>query len=246
MSQQHVELAPRAYDTFNRRDRDAFVAPMVDDVEVVTRIAQFSGESGTAIVPPSLSRWVGLRVRPEVWATRPLDSRRTRCSPRTTRLCAGASRSPSPTALADDSRGQPAVEAGRTGHATRIDHDICGRSASGDIGPRSRRTGVEAGRDRGPERANRSGRRATPGVRALKPVVRMRELVEGGQSRRVPSHRELLAHEYRGVGEAVARRSAPQLGLGVAGRAVEGPGPQVRADHLQHRPAFAEPERVPL
>jgi len=39
MSQENVELALRAYDAINRRDWDAFVALMDDDVEIVTRIA---------------------------------------------------------------------------------------------------------------------------------------------------------------------------------------------------------------
>jgi hypothetical protein len=43
MSQENVELALRAYDAFNRRDWDAFVALMDDDVEIVTRIAAIEG-----------------------------------------------------------------------------------------------------------------------------------------------------------------------------------------------------------
>jgi hypothetical protein len=43
MSQDNVELALRAYDAFNRRDWDAFVALMDDDVEIVTRIAAIEG-----------------------------------------------------------------------------------------------------------------------------------------------------------------------------------------------------------
>jgi ketosteroid isomerase-like protein len=39
----NVELALRAYDAFNRRDWDAFVALMDDDVEIVTRIAAIEG-----------------------------------------------------------------------------------------------------------------------------------------------------------------------------------------------------------
>jgi ketosteroid isomerase-like protein len=43
MSQENVELALRAYDAFNRRDWDAFVALMDEDVEIVTRIAAIEG-----------------------------------------------------------------------------------------------------------------------------------------------------------------------------------------------------------
>ena len=43
MSQENVELALRAYDAFNQRDWDAFVALMDDDVEIVTRIAPIEG-----------------------------------------------------------------------------------------------------------------------------------------------------------------------------------------------------------
>jgi hypothetical protein len=43
MSQENVELVLRAYDAFNRRDWDAFVALMDDDVEIVTRIAVIEG-----------------------------------------------------------------------------------------------------------------------------------------------------------------------------------------------------------
>jgi hypothetical protein len=43
MSQENVELALRAYDAFNQRDWDAFVALMDDDVEIVTRIAAIEG-----------------------------------------------------------------------------------------------------------------------------------------------------------------------------------------------------------
>jgi ketosteroid isomerase-like protein len=43
MSQENVELALRAYDAFNRRDWDDFVALMDDDVEIQTRIAAIEG-----------------------------------------------------------------------------------------------------------------------------------------------------------------------------------------------------------
>jgi ketosteroid isomerase-like protein len=43
ISKQNVELALRAYDAFNRRDWDAFVALMDNDVEIVTRIAVIEG-----------------------------------------------------------------------------------------------------------------------------------------------------------------------------------------------------------
>jgi len=43
MSQENVELALRAYDAFNRRDWDAFVGLMDDEVEIVTRIAPIEG-----------------------------------------------------------------------------------------------------------------------------------------------------------------------------------------------------------
>jgi hypothetical protein len=43
MSRENVELVLRAYDAFNRRDWDAFVALMDDEVEIVTRIAAIEG-----------------------------------------------------------------------------------------------------------------------------------------------------------------------------------------------------------
>jgi ketosteroid isomerase-like protein len=43
MSQENVELALRAYDAFDLRDWDAFIALMDDDVEIVTRIAPIEG-----------------------------------------------------------------------------------------------------------------------------------------------------------------------------------------------------------
>jgi hypothetical protein len=43
MSHENVELALRALDAVNRRDLDAFLALMDDDVEVVTRIAVIEG-----------------------------------------------------------------------------------------------------------------------------------------------------------------------------------------------------------
>jgi ketosteroid isomerase-like protein len=43
MSHENVELVRRAYDAFNRRDWDAFVALIDDDVEIVTRIAAIEG-----------------------------------------------------------------------------------------------------------------------------------------------------------------------------------------------------------
>ena len=43
MSQENVELYLGAFDAFNRRDLDALLALMDDDVEVVTRIAPMEG-----------------------------------------------------------------------------------------------------------------------------------------------------------------------------------------------------------
>jgi ketosteroid isomerase-like protein len=43
MSQENVELALQAFDAVNRRDLDALLAVMDDDVEVVTRIAAMEG-----------------------------------------------------------------------------------------------------------------------------------------------------------------------------------------------------------
>ena len=43
MSQENVELALRAFDAFNRRDLDAFLALMDDEVEIVSRIAAMEG-----------------------------------------------------------------------------------------------------------------------------------------------------------------------------------------------------------
>jgi ketosteroid isomerase-like protein len=43
MSQENVELYLGAFDAFNRRDLDALLALMGDDVEVVTRIAAIEG-----------------------------------------------------------------------------------------------------------------------------------------------------------------------------------------------------------
>jgi hypothetical protein len=49
MSHENVELAVRAYDAFNRRDWDVFVAQMDEDVEIVTHIAgRPAGTSGAA------------------------------------------------------------------------------------------------------------------------------------------------------------------------------------------------------
>ena len=45
MSQENVELVHRAVDAFNRRDLDAFLALMDDDVEVVPRAAAMEGET---------------------------------------------------------------------------------------------------------------------------------------------------------------------------------------------------------
>ena len=45
MSQENVELHHRAIDAFNRRDLDAFLALMDDDVEVVPRASAMEGES---------------------------------------------------------------------------------------------------------------------------------------------------------------------------------------------------------
>jgi ketosteroid isomerase-like protein len=43
MSQQNVELAHRAYDALNRRDLDAFLALMADDVEAGPRVVAIEG-----------------------------------------------------------------------------------------------------------------------------------------------------------------------------------------------------------
>jgi hypothetical protein len=43
MSRENVELALRACDAFNRRDWNAFVTLMDDDVEIVARIAPIEG-----------------------------------------------------------------------------------------------------------------------------------------------------------------------------------------------------------
>ena len=43
MSQENVELAYRAFDALNRRDLDAFLALMDDDVEAVTFMAAMEG-----------------------------------------------------------------------------------------------------------------------------------------------------------------------------------------------------------
>jgi hypothetical protein len=43
MSQENVELHRRSIDAFNRRDLDAFLALMDDDVEVVSRIVAMEG-----------------------------------------------------------------------------------------------------------------------------------------------------------------------------------------------------------
>jgi ketosteroid isomerase-like protein len=46
MSQENVELTYRAFDALNRREFDAFLALMDDDVEVVPRMSAIEGESG--------------------------------------------------------------------------------------------------------------------------------------------------------------------------------------------------------
>ena len=46
MSQENVELIYRAFDALNRREFDAFLALMDDDVEVVPRMSAIEGESG--------------------------------------------------------------------------------------------------------------------------------------------------------------------------------------------------------
>ena len=43
MSEENVELALRAYDTFNRRDLDAFLELMADDVHAESRLAAVEG-----------------------------------------------------------------------------------------------------------------------------------------------------------------------------------------------------------
>jgi ketosteroid isomerase-like protein len=45
MSQENVELAYRAFDALNRRELDAFLALMDDDIEVVPRVSAIEGES---------------------------------------------------------------------------------------------------------------------------------------------------------------------------------------------------------
>jgi ketosteroid isomerase-like protein len=45
MSQENVELTYRAMEAFNRRDLDAYLALMDDDVEIVPRIGAMEGES---------------------------------------------------------------------------------------------------------------------------------------------------------------------------------------------------------
>jgi ketosteroid isomerase-like protein len=45
MSQENVELTRRAFDAFNRRDLDAYLALMDDDVEIVPRLGAMEGES---------------------------------------------------------------------------------------------------------------------------------------------------------------------------------------------------------
>ena len=45
MTQENVELTRRAFDAFNRRDLDAFLALMDDDVEAVPRAGAIEGES---------------------------------------------------------------------------------------------------------------------------------------------------------------------------------------------------------
>ena len=44
MSQENVELARRAYDAFNRRDQDAFLALMDDEVEAESRLVAMEGK----------------------------------------------------------------------------------------------------------------------------------------------------------------------------------------------------------
>ena len=43
MSKENVELAYRAYDAFNRRDWDAFLALVDDQVEVESRLVAMEG-----------------------------------------------------------------------------------------------------------------------------------------------------------------------------------------------------------
>jgi ketosteroid isomerase-like protein len=45
VSQENVELAYRAFDALNRRELDAFLALMDDDIEVVPRVSAIEGES---------------------------------------------------------------------------------------------------------------------------------------------------------------------------------------------------------
>jgi ketosteroid isomerase-like protein len=44
MSQENVEVLYRAYDAFNRRDLDAFLALMEPEVELTTRIIELEGD----------------------------------------------------------------------------------------------------------------------------------------------------------------------------------------------------------
>jgi ketosteroid isomerase-like protein len=46
MSQENVALTHRAFDALNRRELDAFLALMEDDVELVPRMSAIEGESG--------------------------------------------------------------------------------------------------------------------------------------------------------------------------------------------------------
>jgi anti-anti-sigma factor len=55
MSQENVELLYRAYDAFNRRDLDAFLALMDPEVELTTRIIELEGPPTTAATTVSVN-----------------------------------------------------------------------------------------------------------------------------------------------------------------------------------------------
>ena len=53
MSQENVELLYRAYDAFNGRDLDAFLALMDPEVELTTRIMELEGDPYPAVTTAS-------------------------------------------------------------------------------------------------------------------------------------------------------------------------------------------------
>jgi ketosteroid isomerase-like protein len=60
MSQENVELTYRAFDALNRREFEAFLALMDDDVEVVPRMSAIEGESAYRGHDGVRSWWNGL------------------------------------------------------------------------------------------------------------------------------------------------------------------------------------------